>query len=135
MRRHSRHGRGTAPVPATLMPMDRIIDWSTADVWQYIRDRGIRYCSLYDEGQARVGCVLCPMTRDTARQIARWPKLAAAWERAIKATWKQGRLFPSPEAYWRWWIDRDATGSDYAQRDSPVLFEDDPAMQERPVQP
>ena len=43
-----------------------IIDWSTAEVWQFIRDNNIPYCSLYDEGFKRLGCVLCPM--ESARQ-------------------------------------------------------------------
>lgn len=86
-----------------------IIDWLTSDVWGYIGDRGIKVCSLYAEGQKRCGCVLCPMTRDVDRQIARWPQLARAWERAVKDTWRaeKGR-FASPEEYWRWWLDRDA---------------------------
>ena len=106
-----------------------IIEWSTSDVWSYIRERGLRYCSLYDEGMKRVGCVLCPMTRDIARQMKRWPKLCAAWERAVKATFQAGGRFKfqNPEEYWQWWLDRDATS---LADDSPVLFEDDPSMDE-----
>lgn len=101
-----------------------IIDWSTADVWSYIRERGLQYCSLYDEGFKRLGCVLCPMSRDTARDIARWPKLAAAWERAIKATFKPGGQWATADEYWQWWLDRDSP----KMSDDPVLFEDDPDM-------
>ena len=89
-----------------------IIDWPTAAVWDYIRSRGLPYCCLYDEGFKRVGCVLCPMVRDVARQVERWPRLCAAWERAVKATWRVGDsrwgCFPTPEEYWQWWLDRDA---------------------------
>jgi len=107
-----------------------IIDWSTADVWQYIRERRLRYCSLYDEGQARVGCVLCPMTRNVQEQIARWPKLATAWEKAIKATYKPERnrcMFKSAQEYWAWWLDRDAPS---LKDDDPVLFEDNPEIED-----
>ena len=38
-----------------------IIDWTSADVWDYIKTNSIPYCSLYDEGFKRLGCVLCPM--------------------------------------------------------------------------
>lgn len=85
-----------------------IIDWSTTDVWNYIKQRKLSYCRLYDEGFKRLGCVLCPMVRDVQKQIERWPKIARAWERAIKATYdpeKQG--FKTPEEYWQWWLDRD----------------------------
>jgi phosphoadenosine phosphosulfate reductase len=106
--------------------LNPIIDWSTDDVWNYIHQRGLLYCSLYDEGWDRVGCVLCPLVRDTERQMARWPKIAAKWQRAVKRTWRpDGGTIKTPDAYWRWWLDRDAhldTSTD------PVLFEDDPAM-------
>ena len=88
--------------------LNPIIDWRTEDVWSYIRERGIKVCSLYAEGQKRCGCVLCPMSRDVEHQIARWPRIARAWERAIKATWKPDGPFRTPEEYWQWWLNRDA---------------------------
>lgn len=87
-----------------------IIDWTTTDVWQYIRSQGIKYCSLYDEGFKRIGCVLCPMTRDIERQMQRWPQISRAWERAIKATFKPKEgTFANAEEYWQWWLNRDAS--------------------------
>jgi len=106
-----------------------IIDWTTAEVWEYIRERKLRYCSLYDEGWKRIGCVLCPMIRDVDRQMRRWPAIAKIWERAIKDTWKPGprkSSFRSPEEYWQWWLDRDAPAR--INDDDPVLFEDDPDL-------
>lgn len=105
-----------------------IIDWTTSDVWAYIRERGLPYCSLYDEGLKRVGCVLCPMIEDVQRQIERWPNIARAWEAAIKATWKPNdQRWPSPQHLWEWWLDRRRT----SKIDShPVLFEDDPDLEE-----
>ena len=86
-----------------------IIDWTTTDVWAYIRSRDIKYCSLYDEGFKRIGCVLCPMTRDIEIHLQRWPKICRAWERAVKATFKPEKTgFANPEEYWQWWINRDA---------------------------
>lgn len=112
--------------------MNPIIDWGTAAVWEYIRERSLRYCSLYDEGWKRIGCVLCPMTRDIQRQMARWPRLCAAWRRAAHAAWspelrKQHGAFQTGEEYWRWWLDRDAPSR---KDDQPVLFEDDPSLVE-----
>ena len=104
-----------------------IIDWSTADVWGYIRERQIDYCKLYDEGFKRLGCVLCPMTRNVAEQIARWPKIAAAWEKAVKATFKpnidKGFTFTDAEEYWQWWIDRDAPSR--KKPEGPMMFFED----------
>ena len=85
--------------------LNPIIDWPTAAVWEYVRERGLRYCSLYDEGFKRLGCVLCPMVRDVEIHMTRWPKICAAWERAIKASFdpdKGDRFgFSTPEEYWQ----------------------------------
>ena len=34
-----------------------IIDWSTEDVWEYIKTYNVPYCELYDKGWHRIGCV------------------------------------------------------------------------------
>jgi len=107
-----------------------IIDWSTADVWDYIHERALPYCSLYDEGWTRVGCVLCPMVSnpyEVRRQVERWPRLAAAWERAVKATFQAPdgtKTYDSPETYWRWWLyeRKSSSKADPAQRG---LFDSD----------
>jgi phosphoadenosine phosphosulfate reductase len=87
-----------------------IIEWSEHDIWDYIRSEPINYCKLYDEGFGRLGCVLCPMKKDVEREIVRWPKLAKAWEKAIKSTYRNDKgnvQFTSEEEYWQWWLDRD----------------------------
>lgn len=33
--------------------------WTEKDIWDYIRTRNIRYCSVYDQGYDRTGCVWC----------------------------------------------------------------------------
>ena len=104
-----------------------IIDWSTQDVWGKIRKTKIDYCKLYDEGFKRLGCVLCPMSRDVQRQMDRWPRIARAWEKAIKATWKPTKdkrfTFNDPEEYWQWWLDRDAPG--VKKDDNQMMFFED----------
>ena len=98
-----------------------IIDWSTDDVWAYIKERGIKYCGLYDEGFKRLGCVLCPMTRDVQRQIERWPQMARAWERAIKAMYKpSNNRWATPEDYWQWWLARDLS----SRKPQEMMFDD-----------
>lgn len=121
---YRRKSRGT-------MFISPIIDWTTHDVWDYIHERGLSYCRLYDEGWDRVGCVLCPMVRDVERHMARWPRLCSAWERAIKRTFKpdatKRTTFKSAEEYWRWWLDRDAPGL-VSNEDEPqcrLFFEED----------
>ena len=89
-----------------------IIDWGVDDVWEYIRGCDLPYCSLYDEGFKRLGCVLCPMTTagQTQVELERWPKLAEAWRRAAFRYWdKQGtgvQRWSTPEEFWQWWLSR-----------------------------
>ena len=89
-----------------------IIDWTTNDVWEFIHQENIPYCSLYNEGFKRLGCVLCPMEtpRQTQLALMRFPKLAEAWKRACYRYYEKGtegvKRWDSPEAFWQWWISR-----------------------------
>ena len=89
-----------------------IIDWSEKDIWEHIRRHEIPYCSLYDEGFKRLGCVLCPMA-DKQRPLhaIRWPKIADAYkrafQRAIDAERPEGRKFRSGkdgQEMFDWWL-------------------------------
>ena len=101
-----------------------IIDWSDADVWAYIRERGLPYCRLYDEGFKRIGCVGCPMTRQKRwAQFARWPKFEALYRRACdRAAEKPGSRWKSGAEMFAWWMsDCRASTPD----DQPTMFGDD----------
>lgn len=37
-----------------------IFDWTEQDIWRYIFKFNVKYCSLYDEGRKRIGCLFCP---------------------------------------------------------------------------
>lgn len=87
-----------------------IIDWSTEDVWDYIRYRGIKYCSLYDEGWKRLGCVMCPMSNQLA-EAKRWPKYAENYRRAFNRLYQKSINSNKPFVNWKngdemyyWWI-------------------------------
>lgn len=88
-----------------------LLAWTDADVWQYIRGRDLPYCSLYDEGWKRIGCVFCPFNSqaETNRAQARWPKMFARLAAAVCDAYPtQGgwQRFGSPEAVLEWWLDR-----------------------------
>ena len=53
-----------------------IIDWTTEEVWEFIKEYEVPYCSLYDEGFKRLGCIGCPMGSKAQRlkEFERWPK-------------------------------------------------------------
>ena len=132
-RRSKRHMVEACYRSKTKRYLHPIIDWPTSAVWEYIEERSIPYCRLYDEGCKRIGCVLCPMTRNVEWQLARWPRLCRAWERAVKATFDPskssmaGKCFTTAEEYWQWWLDRDAP-SRWRDPTQMVLFEDAPDM-------
>jgi len=96
-----------------------ILYWSDADVWEFIRGNGIKYCSLYDEGFKRLGCVGCPSAtrQGRANEFARWPKYLFLWKRLFQRLWdrkagtkqKDGeewfgsRNFSSWQELFSWW--------------------------------
>lgn len=91
-----------------------IIDWTTEEVWEYICQENLPYCSLYNEGFKRIGCVLCPMitAKQAARDMTRWPKIAAAWHRACVRYFNRGtegvQRWDSPDEMFKWWLSRAA---------------------------
>ena len=90
-----------------------IFHWSDADVWEYIHSRKLPYCSLYDEGFRRLGCICCPMQggKDMIRDGERWPKFKAQYIRTFQkmldkkiadgfdvGDWRTG------QDVWDWWV-------------------------------
>ena len=77
-----------------------IFYWREWQIWEYIDENNLPYCKLYDEGFARLGCVVCPFlcypnSRLLKKSRERWPKIYAAWDRALsqlyqrKEWWRQ----------------------------------------------
>lgn len=93
--------------------LNPIIDFTDADVWEYIRENHLPYCGLYDEGFKRLGCIMCPMTtrQQTKIEAARWPELAMAWEHAARRFYdaNNGDLerYPTFDSFYSgWWLQR-----------------------------
>ena len=63
-----------------------IIDWTTAEVWQFIRGLGIPYCELYDQGWDRIGCLFCPNAyyKQRLRHAALYPKYVSNFIKAFQ---------------------------------------------------
>lgn len=85
-----------------------ILNWTSNDVWTYIKRKKIPYCCLYDEGFERIGCVFCPFESNTKRSMNRWPKMWSALRRMVdkefptKSAWQK---FGSSQYLWDWWIN------------------------------
>ena len=90
-----------------------IIDWTEQDVWEFIKQRNLNYCSLYDEGFKRIGCILCPMQtkKGKLRDKERYPKFYKAYLLAFQKMLieRNKRLdlkteWNTPEEVMNWWI-------------------------------
>ncbi len=111
--------------------LNPLIDWTDQEIWTYIRQRGLPYPPLYDEGFTRVGCVGCPLsgTRGMRRYFARWPRYENAYRKAmeiaVRRGWEEGHYerrrrknpkralsWPTGDAMFDWWV----TGADGAGR-------------------
>lgn len=65
-----------------------IFYWKEWEIWEHIERYNLPYCSLYDEGFSRLGCVVCPfLCKENQTQIEthkkRWPGIYRAFERAM----------------------------------------------------
>lgn len=88
-----------------------IIDWSDAEVWEFIREYEIPYCALYDKGYKRLGCIGCPMSTHQEQELERYPKYKnlylLAFDKMLQqmddkqqiTTWK------TAQDVMDWWID------------------------------
>ena len=89
-----------------------IINWTTAEVWEYIKRYDISYCGLYDESFKRLGCIGCPFasTEDRNREFARWPKYKEFYLTAIRRMRekrkKRGQklICSTAEEEFDWWL-------------------------------
>src|SRR4030043_764481 len=63
-----------------------IFFWLEWEIWEYIENNNLLYCSLYDEGFDRLGCVVCPFHSYKLHQKHKehWPKYFVAFEKAMK---------------------------------------------------
>jgi phosphoadenosine phosphosulfate reductase len=89
--------------------LNPIIEWSDEEVWEYIRERGLPYNPLYDQGHKRVGCIGCPM-RANKEELDALPRWKALYRRAgkkylEKTKAKRGGNKYDIDAYYTWWVN------------------------------
>ena len=93
--------------------LNPIIDFTTEEVWEYLKGNHIPYCCLYDEDFHRVGCIGCPMAgqKGMLREFERWPKYYEAYLRAfdrmLSARQQSGLAcdnWHDAQAVMDWWI-------------------------------
>jgi phosphoadenosine phosphosulfate reductase len=101
-----------------------IIDLLEVDVWRLIKQEfKISYCSLYDEGHDRIGCVGCPISCNRKRDFERWPKYYLNYYKAVerflpgyleRCKVKKRKPFrKTAQAWMDWWIYEQDLDPDY----------------------
>jgi len=95
-----------------------IFDWSENDVWDFIRERGLPHCELYDQGMKRIGCVMFPLKgrQGMISDAERWPRIAELYHKACIDVFERGlregkdwRLWSSGDDLYDWWLNYDHT--------------------------
>ena len=105
------------------MIVNPIIDWTNHDVWSFIKLEKLKYCSLYDEGFKRLGCVGCPMAGKVGmeKEFKRWPHFKKLYiktfDKMLKNRLKDDLLikWTSPEAVFDWWVNNQKNHDDKSQ--------------------
>lgn len=101
----------------TSTMVNPIVDWTDADVWEFLHFYGCQSNPLYQCGMHRIGCIGCPMQggKGMKRDFQIYPKYRAAYVRAFdrmveareaaglvnNGTWSDG------ESVMRWWVGDD----------------------------
>ena len=77
-----------------------IIDWTEADVWDFLNGMEIGHCELYDMGYPRIGCILCPMSarKYKLRDMKLFPHVKEKWIKSIMTIRNGGRGYAKPNS-------------------------------------
>lgn len=76
-----------------------VFEWSSADIWEYIKLRELKYPALYDEGFSRLGCVVCPFVsgKNFERNKQRWPGHYRLLEKYLNLYWSEDQKREEPK--------------------------------------
>lgn len=93
--------------------LNPIVDWSTEDVWEFIRTYNVPYCSLYDQGYKRLGCIGCPMSTHQGEELEKYPKYKRAYLKAFERMLEQCKVnnmdcvWQTAEDVMKWWLKQE----------------------------
>lgn len=105
---------------SSKMMLAPILEWPSDLLWKYIHDRKLPYCSLYNNGWQRIGCVGCPMISGSRRmkQFEEYPRIWKRWRSASDYVFAKicekrelgvykGKFrseWSDADSYWNWWL-------------------------------
>jgi len=91
-----------------------IFHWTDREVWQFIRDNKMEYCSLYDNGYTRIGCMFCPMSSKKSKQRdrLRYPKVELTIKKSIQYLVDTigfcNKFNATTDEIFDWWISNES---------------------------
>lgn len=110
----SRKAFETCPIKGTTT-INPIVNWTDADIWNFIRAEHLPVNPLYGCGFKRVGCIGCPKANNFRRvQFSRYPKYEQLYRRAFarmmerrKASGKDdsAKGWTDADAVFQWWMN------------------------------
>jgi phosphoadenosine phosphosulfate reductase len=90
-----------------------ILYWTTEDIWDYIENEELPYCTLYNQGYNRIGCIMCPLQSKKGMEMdaKRFPKYYKAYMNTIHFLRSQGKYqdFDSDQEVMDWWMQKIPT--------------------------
>ena len=108
-----------------------IFYWTQKDVWYFLNNIiKAPHCKLYDEGQKRIGCIMCPMSslKQIQKDIKKFPYVKKKWIDTIKEMRRNGifdyKYTDNPNAtedeiaenIFDYWISRESYNKWYAKK-------------------
>lgn len=85
-----------------------ILEWTTSEVWNFVRNQIGYYCELYDMGFRRIGCVACPNAYYKTRQkeLLISPRFEYPYKKAIQKCIDKGNYqdFDNAKDVFKWWM-------------------------------
>lgn len=95
-----------------------IIEWTDAELWEYIKAEGIPYCPGYDKGKKRYGCIGCPKmgAKKMMEEFNEYPAyydrfmriFDKAWPTTHRPSQRTGKtrklIFNSAQEMMDWWL-------------------------------
>ena len=88
--------------------LNPIVDWTDSEVWEFIKKEKLEYCSLYDKGYKRLGCIGCPMSSRQKEELEKYPKYKKlylmAFEKMLKNLDLEKCKWKSAQDVMDWWV-------------------------------
>lgn len=111
------------------MVVNPIIDWTDADIWDFVQSEKISVCELYQCGYERVGCIGCPLAgKKRYREFSDFPAYKKlyyhAFDRMLKERKRRGKesKWKTAEEVFLWWMEDDNIPGQMSIEDFPEVM-------------